>query len=44
MDKTSQEDLTQHVVEFGDAKELTMGVPAPIYAEDNPQVPGKFEN
>lgn len=30
------------VVELGDAKELTMGIPAPVFAEEDPQVQGKL--
>jgi len=38
--KHTEEEL--QLVELGDAKELTLGIPAPVYTEDNPQVPAKF--
>lgn len=42
MEKANCNDLDLEVVELGDAKELTKGVPFPVYAEDNPQVQGRF--
>ncbi|MEO6279847.1 rubrivinodin family lasso peptide [Roseateles sp.] len=45
MDKSTQTDqeLDLQVVELGDAKELTMGIPAQVYTEDNPQLQRRFE-
>ena len=42
MNEKSQPELELQVVELGDAKELTMGIPVPQFAEDNPQVQGRF--
>ena len=42
MDKTSQPELEPQVVELGDAKELTMGIPNQVNSEDNPLVPQKL--
>ncbi|WP_231512324.1 rubrivinodin family lasso peptide [Paucibacter sp. KBW04] len=44
MNEKSQTELELQVVVLGDAKELTMGVPAPYFAEDNPLIPAKYEN
>lgn len=41
MNEANLQDANLEVVDLGDAKELTMGVFAPIYAEENPQVQGK---
>lgn len=40
MDKTPQTQELQ-VVDLGDAKELTMGTPAPQHTEENPEVQAK---
>lgn len=42
MDETKSTELDLQVVELGDAKQLTMGIPAEVAAEDNPQVLAKF--
>lgn len=42
MNEKTQSELELQVVELGDAKEVTMGIPAPKYAEDNLQVQGRF--
>jgi hypothetical protein len=44
MDKTFQPELDLQVVELGDAKELTMGIPNQVNSEDNPQVPQKLQD
>lgn len=44
MNEMSQAQLETQIVELGDAKELTMGIPAEVYAEDNPLVQRKFES
>lgn len=44
MNAKPQSELELQVVELGDAKEVTMGVLAPVYAEDNPQIQGKLES
>jgi hypothetical protein len=36
-----QTELEQQLVDLGDAKELTLGIPAPQFAEENPLVQGK---
>jgi Family of unknown function (DUF5974) len=36
MNEKPQSELELQVVELGDAKELTMGIPAQVHAEDNP--------
>lgn len=41
--KTSSPELQQALVDLGDAKALTQGIPAQVYAEDNPLVQGKDE-
>lgn len=41
MNEAIHQDESLEVVDLGDAKELTMGVFAPVYAEENPQVQGK---
>lgn len=38
----SELELELQVVDLGDAKELTMGIPAMVYAEDNQTLPGRF--
>ena len=38
----SELELEVQVVDLGDAKEVTMGIPALVYAEDNESVPGRF--
>jgi hypothetical protein len=38
----SELELELQVVDLGDAKELTMGIPAMVYAEDNLTLPGRF--
>lgn len=43
MNEKSQAELELQVVELGDAKELTMGLPAPYFAEDNPLIIGRLE-
>ena len=42
MNEKTQSELELQVVELGDAKEVTMGIPAPKYAEDSLQVQGRF--
>lgn len=42
MNEQAQSDLELQVVDLGDAKEVTMGIPAPVFAEDNPVVQGRF--
>lgn len=42
MNEKTQSELEVQVVELGDAKEVTMGIFAPVYAEDNPDLQGKF--
>jgi hypothetical protein len=42
MNETTHAELELQVVELGDAKELTMGLPAAVYAEENPQIQGKL--
>lgn len=42
MNQQAQSDLELQVVDLGDAKEVTMGIPAPAFAEDNPVVQGRF--
>ena len=44
MNQNAQPELEPQVVELGDAKEVTMGMVAPVYAEDNPLVQGKLES
>lgn len=41
MNEATHQDASLEVVDLGDAKELTMGVFAPVYAEENPQIQGK---
>ena len=44
MNEKPQSELEQElqVVDLGDAKELTMGIPALVCAEDNQTLPGRF--
>lgn len=35
-------ELELQIVDLGDAKELTMGIPAMVYAEDSAALPGRF--
>lgn len=35
-------ELQPEIVDLGDAKELTMGIPAMVYAEDSATLPGRF--
>lgn len=42
MNETSQTEAELQVVELGDAKEVTMGVPQPHLHEENPAIPGQF--
>lgn len=42
MNEKTQSELELQVVELGDAKEVTMGLYAPVYAEDNVDIQGKF--
>lgn len=42
MNEQAQSDLELQVVDLGDAKETTMGIPAPSFSEDNPVVPGRY--
>lgn len=42
MNEKTQSELELQVVELGDAKEVTMGIHAPVYAEDNVDIQGKF--
>ncbi len=42
MNETSQTEMELQVVELGDAKELTMGVPKPNLHEENPSIAGQF--
>lgn len=41
MNEKDQSDLELQIIELGDAKELTMGIQAPVHAEDNPLVFGR---
>lgn len=43
MDKQNESDLELEVVDLGDAKALTQGVPALVFAEDNPLIQGRPE-
>lgn len=43
MDKQHELDLELEVVDLGDAKALTQGVPALVFAEDNPLIQGRPE-
>ena len=43
MDKQSEPDLELQIVELGDAKALTLGVPALVFAEENPLIQGRIE-
>jgi hypothetical protein len=42
MNETSQTETELQVVELGDAKEVTMGVPKPNLHEENPSIPGLY--
>jgi hypothetical protein len=42
MNETSQTETELQVVELGDAKEVTMGVPKPNLHEENPSIPGQY--
>jgi hypothetical protein len=42
MNETSQADTELQIVELGDAKEVTKGVPKPSLHEENPSIPGQF--
>lgn len=42
MDSTFQLDIEHQLVDLGDAKELTLGIPNALNPEDNPLVSGKF--
>lgn len=41
MDKQSHEAQEALVVELGDAKELTQGIPDIVFLEDSQEVPGR---
>jgi Family of unknown function (DUF5974) len=41
MNEQSKSDLELQVVELGDAKDVTKGIPAPVFAEDNPLLQGR---
>jgi hypothetical protein len=43
MDKSTQTELDQQIVDLGDAKDLTMGIPNQVNSEDNPEVPHKLQ-
>ncbi len=42
MNETTRTDLEMDVVELGDAKEVTMGIPGLPNNEDHPQVPWTY--
>lgn len=42
MNETSQTETELQVVELGDAKEVTMGVPKPNVHEENPTIQGQY--
>lgn len=42
MNEMSQTEMELQIVELGDAKEVTMGVPRPNLFEDNPSIQGQF--
>jgi hypothetical protein len=42
MNETSQTEAELQIVELGDAKVVTMGVPKPNLHEENPSIPGQF--
>ena len=42
MNETSQTQTELQVVELGDAKVVTMGVPQPHLHEDNPLIAGQY--
>jgi hypothetical protein len=37
----SEQKLDLEIVDLGDAKELTMGIPAQVHLEDNPALPAR---
>ena len=43
MNEKSQAELELQIVELGDAKELTMGIPAQEHSEDNPALARKLQ-
>lgn len=42
MNETSQTETELQIVELGDAKEITMGVPTPHLHEEDPSIPGQY--
>ena len=44
MDSTFQLDIEHQLVDLGDAKDLTLGIPNWLNSEDNPVVAGKFQS
>lgn len=42
MNEKSQTETERQIVELGDAKQVTMGVPKPHLHEENPSIPGQF--